>query len=86
MSAGAPHRWYLANVARGINPQGPHRADRLFGANAAMIRFGLLQERINLARDEVDWRPFLYGCAIGAVPWIAITAQLAVSSTALAGG
>ena len=51
----------------------------LFGANAAMILFGLVQERVNVGRDEVDWRPFIYGCVIGAVPWIAITAQLIVS-------
>ena len=53
----------------------------LFGANAAMILFGLVQERVNVSRDDVDWRPFAYGCVIGAVPWIAIAAQLAVSTT-----
>jgi hypothetical protein len=53
----------------------------LFGANAAMILFGLVQERLNAERDEVDWRPFIYGCVIGAVPWIAIAAQLIVSTT-----
>jgi hypothetical protein len=29
----------------------------LFGANAAMILFGLVQEQVNTGRDEVDWRP-----------------------------
>jgi hypothetical protein len=53
----------------------------LFGANAAMILFGLVQEQRNLGRDTVDWRPFTYGCLIGAVPWIAITAQLVVSAS-----
>ena len=53
----------------------------LFGANAAMILFGLVQEQTNADRDEVDWRPFVYGCVIGAVPWIAITAQLIISTT-----
>ena len=53
----------------------------LFGANAAMIGFGLAQEQSNTDRDEVDWRPFIYGCVIGAVPWIAIAAQLIVSAT-----
>ena len=52
----------------------------LFGANAAMILFGLVQERLNLDRNNVDWRPFIYGCVIGAVPWIAIAAQLVISS------
>ena len=53
----------------------------LFGANAAMILFDLVQERVNLGRDDVDWRPFTYGCLIGAVPWIAIAAQLVISAT-----
>ena len=53
----------------------------LFGANAAMILFGLVQEQTNADREEVDWRPFIYGCVIGAVPWIAIAAQLVVSAT-----
>lgn len=53
----------------------------LFGANAAMILLGLVQERVNVESQDVDWRPFIYGCAIGAVPWIAITAQLVVSAT-----
>lgn len=53
----------------------------LFGANAAMILFGLVQERLNLGRDDVDWRPFIYGCVIGAVPWLAITAQLVISAS-----
>jgi hypothetical protein len=53
----------------------------LFGANAAMILFGLVQEQMNADRDAVDWRPFIYGCVIGAVPWIAISVQLIVSAT-----
>ena len=53
----------------------------LFGANAAMILFGLVQERVNVGRRNVEWRPFVYGCVVGAVPWIAITAQLIVSAT-----
>jgi hypothetical protein len=53
----------------------------LFGANAAMIFFGLVQEQVNVARRDVDWRPFVYGCIVGAVPWIAIAAQLIVSTT-----
>lgn len=52
----------------------------LFGANAAMILFGLAMERANLDRPTVTWRPFVYGCIVGAVPWLAITLQIAVSS------
>ncbi len=51
----------------------------LFGANAAMILFGLIMERVNLGREEVRWRPFAYGCVVGAVPWIAIALQIGVS-------
>lgn len=51
----------------------------LFGVNAAMILFGLTMERVNLDRAEVRWRPFVYGCIAGAVPWVAIALQLAVS-------
>jgi hypothetical protein len=52
----------------------------LFGANAAMILFGLLMERVNRPGRPVDWRPFVYGSLIGAVPWIAISVQLGHSS------
>jgi len=51
----------------------------LFGVNAAMILFGLVMEHANLGRERVDWRPFVYGCLAGAVPWIAIAVQLGVS-------
>jgi hypothetical protein len=53
----------------------------LFGVNASMILFGLLMERVNLGREQVTWRPFVYGCVAGAVPWIAIAVQLIVSKT-----
>jgi hypothetical protein len=52
----------------------------LFGVNAAMIMFGLAMERANLDRERVDWRPFVYGCVIGAVPWLAIALQIAVAA------
>lgn len=52
----------------------------LFGANASMILFGLLMERVNRDRDRVDWLPFVFGCIVGAVPWIAITVSLVVAS------
>ena len=53
----------------------------LFGVNAAMILSGLVMERVNAGRAEVDWRPFVYGCVAGAVPWIAIGAQIAVAES-----
>jgi hypothetical protein len=51
----------------------------MFGANAAMILFGLVMERSNLGKRKVDWSPFVWGCVIGAVPWIGIAVQLALS-------
>jgi hypothetical protein len=51
----------------------------MFGANAAMILFGLVMEKVNLGRQQTDWVPFIYGCIIGAVPWIGIVVQLALS-------
>lgn len=51
----------------------------LFGVNTAMILFGLAMERVNLDRETVDWRPFIYGCLAGAVPWVAIAIQIVVS-------
>ena len=53
----------------------------LFGVNTAMILFGLAMERVNLGRERVDWRPFIYGCLAGAVPWIAIAIQIVVSQS-----
>ena len=52
----------------------------LFGVNAAMILFGLVMERVNLGREDVNWSPFIYGCVVGAVPWIAIVIQFILSS------
>jgi hypothetical protein len=51
----------------------------IFGANASMLLFGLAMERTNLGREDVNWRPFVYGCIAGAVPWIAIALQLIVT-------
>ena len=49
----------------------------IFGANVAMILFGLVMEQRNPAGTQrVDWRPFIYGCIVGAFPWIAIGAVL----------
>lgn len=47
----------------------------IFGANTAMILFGLIMER-QPTDGSVDWHPFWFGCIAGAVPWIAIGAYL----------
>ncbi len=57
----------------------------IFGANAAMILFGLAMEQRNAGRERTDWRPFVYGSVIGAVPWLAIGLQLAVAQDQGAG-
>ena len=46
------------------------------GANACMILFGLLMERVNLGRERLDWLPFWFGCVAGAVPWVVIGISL----------
>lgn len=48
----------------------------IFGANVAMILFGLAMERANPPGRPVDWRPFLYGCIAGSFPWVAIAVQI----------
>lgn len=47
----------------------------IFGANTAMILFGLLFER-DETPGEANWSSFWYGTIIGLVPWAAITIQL----------
>ena len=49
----------------------------LFGANAAMILFGLLMEQTQRPGPEADWTAFWFGALVGSVPWIAIAFQLA---------
>lgn len=53
----------------------------IFGVNAAMILFGLAMERANANREQVDWAPFIYGCLVGAVPWIAIVIQFVLAES-----
>ena len=36
-------------------------------------------EDANRPGAPVDWRPFRYGCVLGAVPWIVITIQIGYS-------
>jgi hypothetical protein len=47
------------------------------GANASMILFGMLQERMSRpSSGSVNWLPYLFGCIAGAVPWIVIAVQI----------
>jgi hypothetical protein len=47
----------------------------IFGANAAMIFFGLVMELFNRPGQAVNWTPFLLGCVVGAAPWLIIAYQ-----------
>jgi len=42
------------------------------GVNAAMILFGLLQERYETPGESVNWLSYWFGVLAGAVPWVAI--------------
>jgi len=54
----------------------------LFAVNAAMILFGWLMEQVNRPdRDTTTWWPFIFGCAVGIVPWITITIALVSSQS-----
>lgn len=53
----------------------------LFALNAAMIFCGWLMELLNPPdRARTRWLPFLLGCVVGSVPWIAIALQIGVSA------
>lgn len=52
----------------------------IFGANSAMILFGLLMER-QQEPDAPDWRAFWFGSLIGAVPWLIISIYLFANVT-----
>jgi len=47
----------------------------IFGVNAAMILFGLLQEHYE-SPGRARWLPFVFGCLAGAVPWLLIALYL----------
>jgi hypothetical protein len=46
------------------------------GANIGMILFGWLMESTNDRRRRVSWTPFVFGCIVGVIPWIAISFYL----------
>ena len=55
----------------------------LFAVNAAMIFLGWLMELLNPPdRARTRWLPFVLGCVVGAVAWIAIAVQIGVSADA----
>ncbi len=59
----------------------------IFGVNATMLFFGMVQERMSSPGDaQVNWLPFLFGCFAGAVPWIIIAMQIWTSEDLGTGG
>ena len=59
----------------------------IFGANAAMILFGLLMETTNPDEDRVHWSSYVFGCVIGIIPWLIIAYQvIGAESRATDGG
>jgi hypothetical protein len=48
----------------------------IFSLNAAMIFFGLAMEAQNRGAERVNWTPFILGCVVGIVPWVAISLYL----------
>ena len=53
----------------------------IFGANAAMIMFGWSMEIANEGRDRPQWLHYVFGCIVGAVPWLVIFLTLLTSAT-----
>jgi hypothetical protein len=44
----------------------------IFFLNMMMILFGLRMEVHNQNTETTDWKPFIYGCIAGIIPWIVI--------------
>jgi hypothetical protein len=53
----------------------------VFGVNAAMILFGWSMEIANEGRDRPQWLHYIFGCIVGAVPWLVIFATILISAT-----
>ena len=65
----------LSGVREADGPARPVRRQRI--DDPLRPRYGARQR----GPRDIDWRPFVYGCLAGAVPWLAIGLQLAVSQT-----
>jgi hypothetical protein len=50
----------------------------LFGVNAGMIFFGWVQEKYEQPGGG-GWLPFVFGCILGLVPWLAVLVVFAVN-------
>jgi hypothetical protein len=54
----------------------------VFGANAGMILFGWSMEAANEGRERPQWLHYVFGCVMGAIPWLVIGASLLTAATA----
>jgi Heliorhodopsin len=54
----------------------------VFGANAGMILFGWSMEAASEGRSRPQWLHFVFGCLVGAVPWLVIGTSLLTAATA----
>jgi hypothetical protein len=54
----------------------------VFGANVGMILFGWSMEAANEGRDRPQWLHYVFGCLMGAIPWLVIGASLLTAATA----
>jgi len=53
----------------------------IFGANAGMILFGWSMEAANEGRTRPQWLHYVFGCLMGAVPWLVIGVALLTAAT-----
>jgi hypothetical protein len=53
----------------------------IFGANVAMILFGWSMEIANEGRERPQWLHYVFGCIVGAVPWVVIFLTILISAT-----
>lgn len=44
----------------------------IFFLNVSMNLFGLTMEEINIGKEKINWKPFIFGSIAGIVPWIVI--------------
>ncbi len=54
----------------------------VFGTNAGMILFGWSMEAANEGRERPQWLHYVFGCLMGAVPWVVIGSALLTAATA----
>jgi hypothetical protein len=76
-----PYRWYEYSISASVMIviiamlTGIYDIGTLlliFFLNVMMILFGLRMELHNQSTETTDWKPFMYGCIAGIIPWVVI--------------